>query len=86
MTNPQSNNVLTARPKSQDALHTSSHGKSTSMITKKVVVKNELCVKGKVMKQEEGKKKSKSKTLLDKERFKIEGKKCTQKPHDNKKK
>lgn len=46
--NPQSNFAPTARPKSQDAL-TNHHTKSSSMVTKKIQIKNELCVKGRIM-------------------------------------
>lgn len=61
--NPQSNHALTARPKSQDAL-TSHNTKSSSMVMKKVNIKNDLCVKGKVIKHEDNDPKKKSKKLL----------------------
>ena len=47
--NPQSNHALTSRPKSQDAL-TSHNTKSSSMVMKKIQIKNDLYVKGMVMK------------------------------------
>ena len=61
--NPPTNHALTARPKSQDAL--SSHNtKSSSMVMKKNNIKNDLCVKGKIMRHEDNDPKKKSKKLL----------------------
>lgn len=50
---------------------------SLSAVSKKIRIKNDLCVKGKLMNNEEKKKSKKS--LLEKDKFKIEGKKCLSK-------
>ena len=51
------NSALTARPKSQDVLH--KRANSCLVVTKKIQIKKDLCIKGQVVKNEHKKKSKK---------------------------